>query len=395
MIGSMKMHSLLQAARLAGARVVVAGDTKQMKAVEQGKIFQEMQARGMKTFRMKEKVRQVRAPYREVVEDLGDKKFQEVVKKLEESGRVREILNRRDRMEAIKREYINGDYRRTDIVAATNREKNELNQAIREELKGAGKVGREGHILTVRESKNLSSEEKRYAFSYSIGDSIHVPRDNMKEMGISSRTNEFVVKSIDSRQNTITVTNGISEFKIELTLFGSRISVYSTKQIEICRGDKIITLKNDKRLGIKNGEFWVVKSIDKQGNITLKNDSREKRFNGKAYNYIDYGYASTVYKSQGMTVRNVIYCVSERINYNEMYTALTRGREEFSIYTGDKNEMYRSMRQEQEKTSSLERQSRDESGLLGQLPPHSSEHLQSNSCDRYHSDHGCPLFLSR
>ncbi|MEM3484364.1 MAG: MobF family relaxase [Candidatus Methanomethyliaceae archaeon] len=317
MIGSMKMHSLLQAARLAGARVVVAGDTKQMKAVEQGKIFQEMQTRGMTTLMMKEKVRQVRTPYREVVEDLGDKKFQEVVRRLEESGRVREILSRVDRMEAIKREYINGDHRRTHIVAATNKEKNELNQAIREELKGAGKVRREGHILTVRESKNLSGEEKRYAFSYSVGDSIHVPRNVMKEMGISSRTNEFLVKSVNSKQNTITVTNSVNEFQVDLTRFGSRISVYSTKQIEICKDEKIMTLKNDKRLGIKNGESWVVKSIDKQGNITLKNDSKEKSFNVKAYNYIDYGYASTVYKSQGMTVRKVIYCVSEKTNYNE------------------------------------------------------------------------------
>ncbi|MEJ5226841.1 MobF family relaxase [Thermodesulfovibrio sp.] len=355
MMGSKKMNELMQAAKQAGARVVVAGDIKQMQAVEQGKIFYEMQQRGMNTLEMKEKVRQTEERYREVVKEFSEKKFQEVIEKLENSGRVHEIQNKQDRIEAIKQEYLKSDYKKTHIVAATNREKNELNQVIREELKSQGKINKEGYTFIVKESKNLSAEEKKYAFSYQIGDSVHIARQDMKEMGISSKVNEFRVKGIDTKTNTITISNGKKDFQVNLKEHGDKLSVYSQKQIEISKGDKVMTLKNDKKFGVKNGEMWEVKSVDKDGNITIKNNNKEKTFNIKSYNYLDHGYASTVHKSQGMTTKKVIYSVSEKTNYNEMYTAMTRGKEEYSIYASSKQEMYKSMQREQEKTSSLDK----------------------------------------
>ncbi len=356
MMGSKKMNELLNTAKEAGARVVVTGDIKQMQAVSQGKIFEEMQKRGMNTIEMTQKVRQTEEKYKEVVKEFSEKRFQEVIEKLENSGKVHEIQNKQERIEAIKREYLSSDYKKTHIVAATNKEKNELNQVIREELKAAGKIDKEGYVFTVKESKNLSAEEKRYAFSYSVGDSVHIARNDIKEMGISSKVNEFQVKAINSKENTITVTNGKKDFSINLKEHGDKLSVYSQKQIEISKGDKVMSLKNDKKFSVKNGEIWEVKSIDKDGNITIKNNNKEKSFNIKNYNYLDHGYASTVHKSQGMTTKKVIYSVSERTNYNEMYTAMTRGKEEYSIYTSSKQEMYKSIQKEQEKTSSLERE---------------------------------------
>jgi ATP-dependent exoDNAse (exonuclease V) alpha subunit len=91
-------------------------------------------------------------------------------------------------------------------------------------------------------------------------------------------------------------------------------------------------LKNDKGLGVKNGEMWQVEKISKDGTITIKNENKTKTFNIKDYNYIDHGYAVTVHKSRGMTVAKVIYDASAtRTNYNEVYTAITRGKQEYSI----------------------------------------------------------------
>ncbi|WP_297212624.1 MULTISPECIES: MobF family relaxase [Thermodesulfovibrio] len=358
MLGSKKMSELMKTAKEAGARVVVAGDTKQMQSVAQGKIFEEMQKRGMNTIEMTQKVRQTEERYKEVVKEFSEKRFQEAIERLDSSGKVHEVQNKQDRIEAIKQEYFKSDYKKTHIVSATNREKNELNAVIRDELKNQGKVNKEGYVFTVKESKNLSAEEKRYAFSYQIGDSVHIARQDMKEMGISSKVNEFQVKGINSKENTITISNGKNDFRVNLKDWGDKLSVYSQKQIEISKGDKVMTLKNDKKFGVKNGEMWEVKSVDKDGNITIKNNNKEKSFNIKSYNYIDHGYASTVHKSQGMTTKKVIYSVSEKTNYNEMYTAMTRGKEGYSIYTANKQEMYKSMQREQEKTSSLERESK-------------------------------------
>ncbi|MCS7214958.1 MAG: AAA family ATPase [Thermodesulfovibrio sp.] len=356
MMGSKKMHELLQKAKEAGARIVVTGDIKQMQAVEQGKIFQEMQ-KHMNTLEMTQKVRQTEEQYKQVVKEFSEKNFQEVIDKLEKSGKVHEIENRQDRIEAIKRDYLNSGYQKTHIVVSSNKEKNELNQTIRDELKQQGQIDKEGYVFEVRESKNLSAEEKRYAFSYSAGDTVHIARKDMKEMGIHSKRNEFTVKSIDLKNNSITLTDFKRDFKIDLKNFGDKLSVYSTKQIELAKGDKVMSLKNDKKLGVKNGEMWIVKNVDKEGNLTLKNDNKEKTINIRDYNYIDHAYSSTVHKSQGMTTNKVIFACSERTNYNEMYTAMTRGKQDYSIYASSKESMYKSMQKEQEKTSTIEKES--------------------------------------
>jgi hypothetical protein len=56
-----------------------------------------------------------------------------------------------------------------------------------------------------------------------------------------------------------------------------------------------------------------------------------------------------------MTVAKVIYDVSAaRTNYNEVYTAITRGKQEYSIYTDSKEIFYDRMKHEQFKTSTIE-----------------------------------------
>jgi L-rhamnose mutarotase len=56
-----------------------------------------------------------------------------------------------------------------------------------------------------------------------------------------------------------------------------------------------------------------------------------------------------------MTVAKVIYDASAtRTNYNEVYTAITRGKQEYSIYTDSKEIFYDRMKHEQFKTSTIE-----------------------------------------
>lgn len=127
--------------------------------------------------------------------------------------------------------------------------------------------------------------------------------------------------------------------------------------INIAVGDRVVTVKNDKKLGIKNGEMWVVKRLDQKGNITIKNENKERTFNlFRDYNYISHGYAVTVHKSQGMTITNVIYNATAKTNYNEVYTSITRGKQKCLVYTDDKVGFEEMMKQEQEKTSTLQQE---------------------------------------
>jgi ATP-dependent exoDNAse (exonuclease V) alpha subunit len=353
MMGSKKVKALLDAAKQAEARVVFIGDVKQLKAVDAGQIFRDMQENGLNTVHMTEKVRQKDEEYRKAVDALGKQDWETFKEKVD--AKIKEIEDREKRLNAIRKDFLSGDYKKTLIVTATNRDKNELNQQIRTELKEHGKL-KEGFKFEVRESKNLSAEEKRFAFSYDVGDTVFAHKEALKEMGIKSNTNEFTVVKVDISKNTITIQNrNGKKFTINTKEHGDKLSVFRTKEIEISKGDRIITLKNDRALNVKNGEMWWVVRVDKDGNITIKNENKEKTFNIKDYNYLDHGYAVTVHKSQGMTVNKVIYDASAtRTNYNEVYTAVTRGKTEYSIYTDSREIFYERMKHEQFKTSTLE-----------------------------------------
>jgi len=355
MMGSKEVHDLIDKAKQADARVIFCGDTKQLKSVEAGQIFKDMQQKGMNTIKMTEKVRQKDIEYKKTVDALGKKEWNTVKEKMEKQNKIKEIQNREERINEIKKDFLSGDHSKILITTATNRDKNELNSQIRNELKNQGKLG-DGYKFTVRESKNLSSEEKRFAFSYSVGDTVFANRNDLQNMGIKSKTNEFVVSGVNISKNEITIKNANGkEFVINTKEHSDKFSVYQTKEIEISKNDRVITLKNDKQHGIKNGEMWQVKSIDSQGNITIKNNDKEKTINIKDYNYVDHSYAVTTHKSQGMTVNKVISDVSsQRTNYNEVYTAVTRGKTDYMIFTDNKEKFFDRMQNEQAKTTTLE-----------------------------------------
>jgi conjugative relaxase-like TrwC/TraI family protein len=353
MMSSKEVKALLDAAKQAEARVVFVGDVKQLKAVEAGQIFKDMQENGLNTIHMTEKVRQKDEEYRKTVDALGKQDWETFKEKVD--PKVKEIDDREKRLNAIRKDFLSADYKKTLIVTATNRDKNELNLQIRNELKEKQKL-KEGFKFTVRESKNLSAEEKRFAFSYDVGDTVFAQKSALKEMGIKSNTNEFTVVAVDYTKNTITIQNKAGKkFTINTKEHGDKLSVFKNKEIELSKGDRIITLKNDKMHGVKNGEMWWVERISKDGTITIKNENKEKTFNINNYNYLDHSYAVTVHKSQGMTVSKVIYDASaSRTNFNEVYTAVTRGKTEYSIYTDSKEIFYDRMKYEQFKTSTIE-----------------------------------------
>jgi len=355
MMGSKEVKQLLDAAKQADAKVVFCGDTKQLASVEAGQIFKDMQQKGMNTIKMTEKVRQKYQEYKKTVDALGRKEWDVVKEKME--GKIKEIQDRKERISEIKKDFLAGNHDKTLIVTATNRDKNELNSQIRNELKSQGKLS-DGYKFMVRESKNLSSEEKRYAFSYSIGDTVFASRSDLQSIGISTKKNEFTVSKVDIAKNTITIRNANGkEYTINTKEHGDKFSIYSTKEIEISKGDRLITLKNDRQYGIKNGEMWQVKSIDSQGNMVIKNENKEKTINIKEYNYMDHSYAITTHKSQGMTIDKVISDVSSaKTNYNEVYTAVTRGKTEYMIFTDNKEKFFDKMQNEQAKTSTLDMQ---------------------------------------
>ncbi|RWA75257.1 MAG: Ti-type conjugative transfer relaxase TraA [Mesorhizobium sp.] len=106
---------------------------------------------------------------------------------------------------------------------------------------------------------------------------------------------------------------------------------------QFAAGDRVVFLKNEGSLGVKNGMLaTVVEAVP--GRIVAavgEGDGRrevvvEQRF----YANVDHGYATTVHKSQGATVDDVKVLASGSLDRHLAYVALTRHRDAARLYVG-------------------------------------------------------------
>jgi len=109
------------------------------------------------------------------------------------------------------------------------------------------------------------------------------------------------------------------------------------------KGDRIYFLKNDKSLGVMNGTLGTVEAV-KEGVLAIRPDSpalsssvhalRPIEITMKRYDQIDYGYAATVHKAQGVTVDRSYVLASKYLDSHVSYVALSRHRESVDLFYG-------------------------------------------------------------
>ena len=123
----------------------------------------------------------------------------------------------------------------------------------------------------------------------------------------------------------------------------------------IAEGDRVVFLRNDKRLGVANGDVGeVVRTDPERGTVAVKVHGRTVRVNTREYAHLDHAYALTVHKSQGQTVDRVIYAADpRRATANSFYVGITRGREEALVVTTDVGRLREGITVSEEKTDVL------------------------------------------
>ena len=105
-----------------------------------------------------------------------------------------------------------------------------------------------------------------------------------------------------------------------------------SRLIPIAVGERILLRKNDKALGVRNGDFAQVVACNASG-LSAKLDSGELVVIPRTHHHIDYGYATTVHKGQGMTVDNSKVLIdSQYWDRNLSFVAMTRHRDGLKLY---------------------------------------------------------------
>jgi Ti-type conjugative transfer relaxase TraA len=126
-------------------------------------------------------------------------------------------------------------------------------------------------------------------------------------------------------------------------------------------GDRVMFLRNERSMGVKNGTLGTLERID-GGGLTVRLDGadrREVRFDLKDYAQIDHGYASTIHKSQGVTVDHGHLLASDGLDRHAAYVGMSRHRETLAVHYGaddfkNRDQLTRTLGRERAKDTTLD-----------------------------------------
>ncbi|MEM1938168.1 MAG: MobF family relaxase [Candidatus Caldarchaeum sp.] len=333
MVDTHNLSRLIKVAEENGAKLVLQGDWKQLKPVNAGDLYTDIYSHlkaennsaltELKTIRRQEK-----EEYREITTAYSEKDFRRAFQIL--LTNKDRYFERYEGTQAIKEEFLK-DPKNTIITTATNREREQLNQEIRQAL-----FSGPGTEITVR-------HELR-----SVAEITDLRAGDIFKEGRKS----YVVTSVDVLTNRLTVRDeSTQETKEVLFTDVFRKTFYREKTIDVNLGERVIALKNDRSLGLKNGEMFEVVAVE-GSKLRLRNERKDLWVDTGKYGHFDYAYAITTHKAQGMTTNRVLVAGSKPLDYNLFYVAVTRGKKELKIYTNDVVDLlHRSQFPEQKRTT--------------------------------------------
>lgn len=152
---------------------------------------------------------------------------------------------------------------------------------------------------------------------------------NMADTIMLSYTRKAVNQLNDLARESLIVENKLGEENI----------VYQglERSLNISTGERLLFRENNKDLGVRNGDTATVKEISSQ-QMSVQLDSGELLTIPKEYKALDYAYALTVHKSQGMTTKKVRVLIDSKYwDRNLSFVAMTRHKEQLNIYADKEN----------------------------------------------------------
>ena len=322
-------------------RVLVIGDTRQHQAVDAGRPFQQMQDAGMRTAQLDQIMRQRSNPdLLAAVQQLATGEVKNGIKMLGDQGRITEIQNPRDRINAIAKDYA-ADPEKTLVVSPDNKSRQQINEAVRAELLTKGTLAQDGQqFKTLSHRNDMTGADRTWAARYDVGDVLQYTKGSKAE-GLA-RDSFATVRAVDARTNLITVerTDGQSVTYDPRRIKG--VNAYKETAREFATGDRIQFTAQDKELKVANRDLGTIASIE-PGQMTVRLDGKKERtitFDPDKVRSLDHGYAVTSHSSQGLTERRVIANIDTEasrnlINTRLAYVAISRAETDARIYTND------------------------------------------------------------
>ncbi len=151
----------------------------------------------------------------------------------------------------------------------------------------------------------------------------------------------------------------VSHNNIETTVTVNDGDIEYQDKADFAIGDRIMFRKNDKQLGVMNGTFGTLRQAD-DGVFHVELDNGHMvTFSTEEYNHLQLGYATTVHKSQGMTVDESYVLATPHFDRHTTYVAMSRHKQQVKLYASkddfkNQNQLYAKLGKNGDALSSLD-----------------------------------------
>ncbi|MCY4408136.1 MAG: relaxase domain-containing protein [Rhodospirillaceae bacterium] len=344
LVSTDRMGSLMRIAdRLGVARLVLVGDTGQLRAVEAGQPFLQLQRAGMTTVQMDEVRRQRNPVLRaavlaarsgepgKAVELLGSSMHEVAFDELgQEAARIWLALAPEAR-------------ERTLLLALTHALRAEINGTVRAALADEGVL--RGKALTIERlvSLGMTGAEKGDVRNYREGDAVMFHQDMVNYR--VKKDEALTVTGIEGERVLLRHPDGGPRHIKPAGGVRHDLEVFETRPIEIRAGDRIRWTRNDNGRELINGEQAEVAAIAR-GRVRLVLEDGRKvslQADDPQLRHIDYAWSSTVRGAQGSTADGVIAVLdsSQRAltDQSTFYVEISRARDRAVVLTDNLDEL--------------------------------------------------------
>jgi Ti-type conjugative transfer relaxase TraA len=103
---------------------------------------------------------------------------------------------------------------------------------------------------------------------------------------------------------------------------------------QFARGDRLMFLRNERSLGVKNGTLGTIEKASPEGMTVRLDGGRSVAFEAKDYAAVDHGYAATFHKAQGVTVDRAHVLATPGMDRHSAYVGLSRHRDGVQLHYG-------------------------------------------------------------
>ena len=344
MVSSAQMRQLMRISeRLGIARLALVGDSGQLRSVEAGQPFRQLQQAGMATARMDEVLRQRDPDLCEAIAAIREGEPAEAVERLGDDVHEAES----DELgEAAARLWLSlhpEARARTAILAPTHALREDINEAVREGLRDEGAL--HGRVLEIDRlvGLGLTRAQKADTANYRPGDvlvfhnDIHQYRVKADDACTvtGAQDGRVLLEHPDGRPRRIDPSKPVRY----------RYEAYETRPIRLQAGDRIRWTRNDRARGLVNGgeaEVLAIGSrlvkidVEDGRTLSLRRDDPQLR-------HVDHAWSATLHAAQGTTRDNAIVVLDSGhglpVDRAAFYVGISRARDNAVVLTDNREDL--------------------------------------------------------